>query len=121
MMDNLLRLYRYLSTCYHVDQESAYGDTYRALEQVLDLLGELDWWGRCLIEHGGMDWEQAEALTERIIEMHKTALCDHAGQSSLEAILDFAQTHIPLEMSRKELIKRLQAPTGVPGEEGTTE
>jgi hypothetical protein len=118
-MDPLLRLYRYLSTASHADSMGVYADAYRALEQVLDLLSVLDWWGRYLTQHGGMDFAQAETLTERIIEGHKTALCEHASQSCLEAVLDFAETHVPLEMSRKELIKRLQAPTGVPGEEGT--
>lgn len=93
-MEKLFRLYRYLSQCKHRENEdNSYNVALRALEQVCDLLGELDYWGQHIINEGGMQWEDADRITERIIDHHKTSLCEYAHQNAITAIIDFASTH----------------------------
>lgn len=106
-MDKLFRLYRYLSQCKHRENDdNSYNVALRTIEPVLDNLAELESWGQHIIDTGGMQWDDADKITERIIEHHKTALCEHSG-TGLEAVVNFASTHIQVN-DWDELIARCQ-------------
>ena len=95
-MNDLFYLYRYLSQNQHPQEEdNRYNVALRALEPVLDILRELDFWGSWIREHGGLDWNQADKVREEIITGHKAALVSHF-KTSLSAIIDFAGEYISL-------------------------
>lgn len=96
-MDNLFILYRYLANSQHRnDEDNPYNVALRAVENFLDIQKDLENpWGRRVLESGGFMWEEAEHITEHLMLGHKTALCAQFD-SSLEAVKDFAQSHIDL-------------------------
>ncbi len=106
-MEKLFRLYRYLSQCKRPeDEDNSYNVALRTLEPVLDNLAELESWGQNIIDTGGIQWDDADKITERIIEHHKTALCEYSA-TGLEAVINFASTHIQTN-EWDELIARCQ-------------
>jgi len=104
-MDDLFTLYRYLVRTSNDDD--SYALALAALEPVLDLVSSLTSDGRWIRDQGGTEWEYASAMAQTIINAHKAALCKHAD-GSLEAVVDFAQTHITLKDIDK-LIDALQS------------
>jgi hypothetical protein len=95
-MDDLFTLYRYLARNQHGEEDNPYVVALHTLEPVLDLLAELESTGSFIRDQGGIEWLRASAITEKIIESYKSGLCLHAD-SSLEAVKDFASTHISLD------------------------
>lgn len=97
-MNKLFILYRYLAqqSTHRTDEDNPYNEALRTLEPLLDAVRGVEQYGRMVKRYGGFEWEDAEHLKEFLIEQHKTSLCTVSG-SSLEAIKDFATTHIKLD------------------------
>lgn len=97
-MEKIFRLYRYLAQNQdrHND-DNPYNTALRTLESVLDLLAVLEGWGQRVVDRGGFEWKDCEQIVEQIAVSHKTGLCEANGQQgAMHAIIDFADTHIPL-------------------------
>jgi hypothetical protein len=95
-MNTLFTLYRSLAQNQPGDPENSYTTAYRALESFLDILNEMDYWGEQVHERGGLDWEEADRLTERLTDGFKTALCSIKGDA-VKAIHDFTESYIGLK------------------------
>lgn len=95
-MQHLFTLYRYLvQNQDRDDKDNPYTQALEALEPVLDLLKELDTWGENIEEYGLIEWGDAQTITHKIAEGHRTALCVFNG-SVVNAITDFASQSLPL-------------------------
>ncbi len=95
-MDKLFTLYRYLANNTHPNSENSYTTAYRALESFLDIVSEMEYWGKQVHDYGGFDWGEAERLTQRLTEGFKTALCVINGDA-VKAIHTFIESHLALE------------------------
>lgn len=97
MSDALFALYRYLSRNQdHKDENNPYTVAWRRLDALLGIQKELDYWGRYIIDYGGINWEDADVIKDRIIQGCKTVLCEASDGSSAKALVDFAATHVNL-------------------------
>jgi hypothetical protein len=95
-MDKLFTLYRYLAKNQNGDPENSYTVAYHALESFLDILNEMEYWGKRVHDHGGLDWDEAERLTQRLTEGFQAALCVINGDA-VKAIHTFTESHLALE------------------------
>jgi len=96
-MSELFTLYRYLVRSQdRRNDDNQYNQALRALEPVLDLITELEAWGKNIEEGGGIDWDDAQTITDRIAAGHRAALCAFADGAA-NAIIVFAAEALPLQ------------------------
>lgn len=97
-MSALFTLYRYLAQNQDTsDEGNPYSDTLRALEPFLDMLTELESWGKNIANYGSLDWDEALIVTDKIINGHKAALCAKHNNDAVATLTDFAMSHVDLE------------------------
>jgi len=94
-MSELFTLYRYLVQNRDAD-ENPYNDTLRALEAFLNILTELESWGKNIANYGSLDWDEALVVTDKIVQGHKAALCARHNNDAVAAVVNFAASHVSL-------------------------
>jgi hypothetical protein len=106
-MDDLFVVYRYLTHSRHTtDHQNPYNVAHRALDSYLDVEPEIAYYANRIRTTGGLTFEEAEKLTERIVAGFETGLNNYHGET-LPAAIDFMKKYISLD-DMPELIDACQ-------------
>jgi hypothetical protein len=98
MSSELFTLYRYLvHNQDKSDESNPYTHALHALESFLNILIELDTWGKDIANYGGLEWDEGTTITDTIIDGYKTALCAIHNNDAVATLTDFATSHVGLE------------------------
>jgi hypothetical protein len=96
-MDNLFTLYRYLATNRHLtDEQNPYTRAFFVLDSYLEIEREIASYADIIRSTGGLQWSEAEELTQRILTGFETGLNSHHG-TTVSAAIDFMQKYISLD------------------------
>ena len=93
-MDDLFVVYRYLTNNRHMtDDQNPYTIAHRTLDSYLEIEREMAYYANVIRTTGGLDWDEAEQLTERLLAGFETGLNTYHGDV-LRAAQSFMQKYI---------------------------
>jgi hypothetical protein len=96
-MDNLFIVYRYLALNRHrTNDDNPYNVAFRAFDSYVDMEREIAYYAGKINSTGGLMFEDAEKLTERLITGFETGLNNHHG-ATLATAIDFVKKYISLD------------------------
>ncbi|HZT98088.1 MAG TPA: hypothetical protein VFA10_00415 [Ktedonobacteraceae bacterium] len=96
-MDDLFVVYRYLTNSRHTtDHQNPYTIAHRALDSYLEIECEIASYANKIHTTGGLQWSEAEKLTEHILTGFETGLNNHHGDV-LSAAIHFMQKYLSLD------------------------
>src|ERR1022692_4852360 len=96
-MDDLFVVYRYLALNRHRTNESnPYNVAFQAFDSYVDMEREIASFAGKIKATGGLGWEEAEKLTERLLTGFETGLNNH-HDTTLAAAIDFVRKYISLD------------------------
>jgi len=114
-MDTLFTVYRYLvQNKNRNDEHNPYNIASRTLDAYLDIERELRFYANKIQTSGGLCWEDAQDLTEKMLIGFETGLNQHHGTALLTAIA-FAKVYLSpegidklIEACQKEKTRKIQ-------------
>lgn len=96
-MDDLFVVYRYLTNSRHTtDHQNPYNIAHRTLDSYLEIERAIVYYANKIRTTGGLQWSEAEKLTEHILTGFETGLNNHHGEV-LSAAINFMQKYISLD------------------------
>jgi cobyrinic acid a,c-diamide synthase len=96
-MDDLFIVYRYLVLNRHrTNDDNPYNAAFRAFDSYVDMEREIAYYAGKISSMGGLDFEDAEKLTERLLTGFETGLNNHHG-TTLATAIDFVKKYISLD------------------------
>ena len=96
-MDDLFVVYRYLTLHRsRSDESNPYNVAFEALDDYINVEPEIAYYAKRIRETGGLDWSEAEKLTERILTGSETVLNRHY-ETTLSTAIAFVHKYISLD------------------------
>jgi hypothetical protein len=96
-MDDLFVVYRYLTNSRHTtDHQNPYNSAHRTFNSYLEIERELASYASKIRTAGGLQWSEAEKLTEHILTGFETGLNTHHGDV-LSAAMNFMQKYLSFD------------------------
>lgn len=96
-MDDLFVVYRYLALNRHrTNEDNPYNVAFQALDSYVDVEREIAYYASKIKSTGGLSWDEAKKLTERLLTGFETGLNRHHG-TTLSTAIDFIQQYISLD------------------------
>src|SRR5712692_8270694 len=96
-MDDLFVVYRYLALNRHrIDEHNPYNVAFETVDAYVDIEGEMAYYANKIRSTGGLNFDEAEKLTERLLIGFGTGLNRHHG-TTLLATIDFVRKYISLD------------------------
>ncbi|SRR5579884_115486 len=96
-MDDLFVVYRYLTNSRHTtNHQNPYTSAHRTLDSYLEIEREIASYANKIRTTGGLQWSEAEKLTEQILTGFETGLNSHYGDV-LSTATNFMQKYLSLD------------------------
>lgn len=96
-MDDLFVVYRYLALNRHkTNEHNPYNVAFETFDAYVDIEREIAYYANKIRSTGGLGWDEAEKLSERILTGFETGLNRHHG-TTLSTAIDFVQKYISLD------------------------
>jgi hypothetical protein len=93
-VDDLFIVFRYLALHRsRTDEYNQYNVAFEALDDYVNILPEISHYAERISKTGGLDWDEAEKLTERLLTGFETGLNRHYG-TTLSTAISFVQKYL---------------------------